>query len=87
MRLCILGTVITLNNSSNNNDEFYKNVQKMVKRAKKIPQDLTNDELALHIEFWMSLDGSLTDGQINFFEEVIWRLRLMVEKEQENNNE
>lgn len=76
-----------MNNSSNNNDEFYKNVQKMVKRAKKIPQDLTNDELALHIEFWMSLDGSLTDGQINFFEEVIWRLRLMVEKEQENNNE
>lgn len=75
------------NNTNENSNEFYKNLQKMVKHSKKIPQDLTNDELALHIEFWMSLEGSLTDGQKSFFEEVIWRLRLMVEKEQENNNE
>jgi hypothetical protein len=74
-------------NEGNESNEFYKNVQKMVKRSKKIPQDLSNDELALHIEFWMSLEGSLTDAQKSFFEEVVWRLRLMVEKEQENNNE
>lgn len=72
---------------NSNSDEFHDKIQKVVKRAKKIPQDLTNDELALHIEFWSSLDDSLTEGQKKFFEEVVWRLRLMVEKEQENTNE
>lgn len=81
------------NNDGNDNNgasnEFYKNVQKMVKHSKKVPQNLTNDELALHIEFWMALEETLTDGQKNFFGEVIWRLRMMtdVEKEQENKNE
>jgi len=75
-----------MNNESNGeSSEIYKNVQKMVKNSKKVPQDLTNDELALHIEFWMSLNDELTEGQKGFFEEVIWRFRMMSDKE--NNNE
>lgn len=37
----------------------------------------TNDDMALHIEFWLSLNGELTEGQVKFFEEVAWRLRMM----------
>lgn len=80
-----------MTNSNNDGNEVYKNIQKIVKnnKNKKIPQDLTNDDLALHIEFWMALEETLTEGQKSFFEEVIWRLRMMsdVEKVQENNNE
>ena len=52
----------------------------------KAPSELTNDELALHVEFWAALNEDLTDGQKKYFEELVWRLRLLPDKEQENSN-
>lgn len=48
----------------------------------KSPSQITNEDLALHIELWAMLNESLTEEQKKYFEEVVWRLRLM--KEQEN---
>jgi len=48
------------------------------------PRKMSNDELALNIEFWAMVNTDLTEGQMKFFEEVVWRLRMMVDKEQEN---
>lgn len=51
----------------------------------KLPSELTNDELALHIEFWASLNEELTDMQRKFFDEAVWRLRLTTDKEKSKN--
>jgi hypothetical protein len=51
------------------------------------PRKMTNDDLALHIEFWANMNQELTIGQLAFFDEVVWRLRLLVDKEQETSNE
>lgn len=43
----------------------------------KEPKELTNEELALHIEMWAAYGGAdLTVNQMAYFDEVIWRLRL-----------
>lgn len=52
----------------------------------KSPKDFTNDELALHLELWVALNDELTESQEKYFEEVIWRLRLTADKEQEKSN-
>lgn len=49
----------------------------------KTPSQFTNEDLALHIELWMMLNEELTDSQKKYFEEVIWRLRLMNNTEKE----
>jgi len=47
-------------------------------------EEMTNDDLALHLEFWLVADGTVsTDNQKTFFEEVAWRLRLMVSIEED----
>lgn len=53
----------------------------------KTPQELTNDELALHLELWTVLNDQLSDSQIKYFDELIWRLRLFPDKELEKLNE
>lgn len=50
----------------------------------KTPSEFTNDELSLLLELWVALNENLTDSQKKYFEEVIWRLRLTADKEQEN---
>jgi hypothetical protein len=45
----------------------------------KLPREMTNEELAMHLELWTALNDELLPGQVAFFEEAIWRLRLMVE--------
>lgn len=52
----------------------------------KKPSELTNDDLALNIELWAMINPDLTEGQKKYFEEVVWRLRMMVDKEKENKN-
>lgn len=47
----------------------------------KSPSQITNEDLALHIELWAMLNEELTEGQRKYFEEVVWRLRLMKEQE------
>lgn len=51
------------------------------------PCEMTNDLLAQHIELWMELEKNLTDGQKDFFREVLWRLRLTFDFEEERKNE
>lgn len=53
----------------------------------KLPKELTNDELALHLELWLTLNEELTEGQKEYFEEFIWRLRMTPDMEQETSNE
>lgn len=54
----------------------------------KHPKELTNDDLALALELWAMLNKEeFTESQQNYFEEIVWRLRLMSNKEQEINNE
>lgn len=53
----------------------------------KDPRELSNDDLAVHIEIWAVLNEELTDSQMRYFNEVIWRLRLMSDKEQEKISE
>lgn len=44
---------------------------------------LTNDELALHLELWLNLDGRVSDkNQRDFFDEITWRLRLTKEEDE-----
>lgn len=51
----------------------------------KDPKKLSNDDLALHLDFWTVLqETELTDRQKEFFKEIVWRLRLAADKEQEN---
>lgn len=43
----------------------------------KEPKEMTNEELALHIEMWLAYgDTNLNTNQLSYFDEVIWRLRL-----------
>lgn len=53
----------------------------------KSPSQFTNEDLALHIELWTMLNEELTEDQKKYFEEVVWRLRLMSNKEQEKVDE
>lgn len=49
------------------------------------PKELTNDALALHLELWAELSKEeLTHEQYKYFEEIVWRLKLMSDKEKEN---
>ena len=42
---------------------------------------MTNDEMVMHLELWLDLDGRVeSKSQIEFFQEVILRLRLMREE-------
>lgn len=66
------------------NDDFHQHVEKMVERRVKDISKYTNDDMANHIDFWVGLNGELTDGQVKFFTEVAWRLRLMSDKENTN---
>ncbi len=44
---------------------------------------LTNEEMALNLALWLDLDGKVSDQrQVDFFQEVIWRLRLMREEDE-----
>lgn len=52
----------------------------------KPPKDITNDDLALHIEFWYSVNDQLTERQKSYFEETVWRLRMMVDHSKEKEN-
>lgn len=39
---------------------------------------MTNDELVLHLDLWLEMDGRVEDkSQVDFFREVIFRLQLM----------
>lgn len=43
---------------------------------------MTNEEMALHLDFWLTADGTVTTNtQEEFFKELIWRLRLMKDEE------
>lgn len=53
----------------------------------KSPTQFTNEDLALHIELWTALNEELTENQKKYFEEVVWRLRLMSKTEQEKIDE
>lgn len=47
-------------------------------------KNVPNDVMALNLELWLDLDAKVqTDAQKDFFDEVIWRLRLMTESEME----
>lgn len=48
------------------------------------PKKMTNDTLALSIELWTSTNDALTSVQKEFFAEVVWRLKLMTDKEKVN---
>lgn len=50
----------------------------------KTPKQYTNDELALHIELWVVTNNELTPTQVEFFDEVVWRLLMTADKKQEN---
>lgn len=42
---------------------------------------VTNEEMALHLELWLNLDGRVeSQSQVDFFDEVCWRLRLTTDK-------
>lgn len=47
------------------------------------PKKMSNDALASNIELWALMQDDLTIAQLSFFDEVIWRLKLMSDKEQE----
>lgn len=38
---------------------------------------MSNEELALHLDLWLDLDGRVeSKQQVEFFNELVWRLRL-----------
>lgn len=38
---------------------------------------MTNEELVLHLELWLDLDGRVqSSNQVEFFQEVCWRLMM-----------
>lgn len=41
----------------------------------KAPKEMTNDELALHLEMFANF-GDLNQNQIDYLLEIVWRLRL-----------
>lgn len=48
----------------------------------KLPKEMTNEELAMHVEFWFTVNQDLSEIQKAFFEEVVFRLRLMFNSEE-----
>jgi hypothetical protein len=50
-------------------------------------KQLTNDELALHLELWTMMNSELTTQQTSYFDEIVWRLLMLPDKEKENQNE
>ena len=46
---------------------------------------MTNEELVLHLELWLEVDGQIsTSSQKDFFEEVMWRLQMSETRLKEN---
>lgn len=49
------------------------------------PSKMTNEALAQGLELWVSIeDEKLFEPQKEYFNEIIWRLRLMTDVEKEN---
>lgn len=47
------------------------------------PRKMTNDTLAITLELWAMTNDELTTAQLAYFDEIIWRLKLTSDKEQE----
>lgn len=47
------------------------------------PEKMTNEALAQGLELWVLIEEEqLFEAQKDYFKEIVWRLRLMTDKEQ-----